>query len=301
MDQPLLDTEQQTPRRKRSIKLLAVFAGSTILLVTFILAYLLSPSARVRGVILLIPDGFGPASQTMARTVHFVERGINTLPLDSILVGTSRTKSASSWVTDSAAGATAFSCAKKTVNGAIAVTPENLPCGTVLEAAKEKQMLTALVATSRITHATPAAFSAHVQDRDSESLIALYQIGNYSLGRQVDLMFGGGMCFFLPANDTGSCRSDNVNVLQRAANSGWNIIHDKPSFDLIDKNTPLPVMGLFASSMMAYEIDRNATVEPSLKEMARTALDIINHASRKNGKGFFIMIEGSRIDMAAHR
>jgi alkaline phosphatase len=60
-------------------------------------------------------------------------------------------------------------------------------------------------------------------------------------------------------------------------------------------------MGLFASSMMAYEIDRNATVEPSLKEMARTALDIINHASRNNGKGFFIMIEGSRIDMAAHR
>ena len=125
--------------------------------------------------------GFGPASETMARDyaqfVHNSGPGFM-LPLDTILgtryflinslVGSSRTMSSSSFITDSAAGATAFSCALKTYNGAIGVDPRGAPCGTVLEAAKEAGYLTGLVATSRITHATPASFAAHVSTRDME-------------------------------------------------------------------------------------------------------------------------------------
>ncbi|KAJ1651299.1 vacuolar alkaline phosphatase, partial [Coemansia sp. RSA 25] len=121
--------------------------------------------SKKRNVILMISDGFGPASETMAR--NYVQQ-INDLPvgfqssLDEILVGSSRTRSKDSLVTDSAAGATAFSCLIKTYNGAIAVADDKMPCGTVLEAAKlQRGMLTGLVATSRITHATPASFSAH--------------------------------------------------------------------------------------------------------------------------------------------
>ena len=124
-----------------------------------------------RNVILMISDGFGPASETLARDyVQALSNGGPTtmLALDSILVGSSRTQSSSSYVTDSAAGATAFSCAMKSYNGAIAVDPQQKPCGTLLESAKELGYKTGLVATSRITHATPATFAAHVPFRDME-------------------------------------------------------------------------------------------------------------------------------------
>jgi alkaline phosphatase len=76
----------------------------------------------------MISDGFGPASQGMAR--NFIQYTQNLpvgfmLPLDTILVGSSRTRSSSSLITDSAAGATAFSCGLKTYNLAIAVDSGN--------------------------------------------------------------------------------------------------------------------------------------------------------------------------------
>lgn len=87
-------------------------------------------------------------------------------PLDEMLIGSSRTRSSNSLVTDSAAGATAFSCGIHTYNGAIGVEAEGkTPVGTVLEAAKRQGFSTGLVTTSRITHATPASFYAHVVDR----------------------------------------------------------------------------------------------------------------------------------------
>ena len=131
---------------------------------------------KPRNVIMMISDGFGPASQTMARNYNqaFYNVSYGTqLPLDTILVGSSRTRSSSSLITDSAAGATAFSCGLKSYNGAIGVDQHGKACGTVLEAAKRQGMLTGLVVTSRITHATPAAFSAHVLGRNDEVNIKL--------------------------------------------------------------------------------------------------------------------------------
>ena len=261
------------------------------------------PRGPIRNVILMISDGFGPASQTAARNYHqYVSNSpVNTqLPLDTILVGSSRTRSSSSLVTDSAAGATAFACALKSYNGAIGVDSAGVPCGTVLEAAKAVGMLTGLVATSRITHATPASFSAHVLQRDSENDIALHQIGNYTLGRQVDLMFGGGLCHFLPNSSVGSCRADSINVLQEATQKGFNAGVGRPFFDGIGPDSPLPILNLFTYDHMSYDIDRNATVEPSLKEMAVKALGVLQESTRGSRKGFFLMIEGSRIDMAGH-
>ncbi|KAJ3077296.1 hypothetical protein HDU98_004258 [Podochytrium sp. JEL0797] len=258
-------------------------------------------------VIMLISDGFGPASQTLARNFNgFVtSQGPEALlPLDHILVGSSRTRSSSSFVTDSAAGATAFSCAIKSYNGAIGVNSNAVPCGTVLEAAKLRGYMTGLVATSRITHATPASFSAHVIDRDMEDEIAVQQIGNYSLGRMVDVAFGGGSCHFKPqtGNNPDSCRQDNSDLFAWGIeNVGWNLVDNVDVFRQLDsKNPQLPIMGLFTPDHMSYEIDRDPTKEPSLKEMAIKALNILSGSTRKSRKGFFIMIEGSRIDMAGH-
>ncbi|KAG0223555.1 hypothetical protein BGW42_005815, partial [Actinomortierella wolfii] len=266
---------------------------------------------RSRNVIMMISDGFGPASQTYGRSYY---QYINNLTyntqtsLDQILVGTSRTRSSDSLVTDSAAGATAFACALKTYNAAIGVDPDGVPCGTVLEAAKEWGMLTGLVVTSRVTHATPASFSAHVVHRDMESDIALHQIGNYSLGRKVDLLFGGGRCFFLPNTTEGSCRTDDRDLIKESAQYGWN----KPLTTRAELNeafhnggVQLPALGLFHLDHMNFNLDRenSETIraeEPSLNEMVQKALETLKAASRKTRTGFFLMIEGSRIDMAAH-
>ncbi|KAG2180261.1 hypothetical protein INT43_004050 [Umbelopsis isabellina] len=269
-----------------------------------------------RNVILMISDGFGPASETYSRSYY---QHINNLtydhmmPLDTIHVGQSRTRSASSLVTDSAAGATAFSCAMKTYNGAIAVDVDQTACGTVLESAKlHKKMLTGLVATSRITHATPASFSSHVVDRDMEDQIATQQIGDYPLGRTIDLMFGGGYCHFLPNTTSGSCREDERNVWAEATQKyGWKTaLQTRSEFDELDSKAQLPLFGLFtpdklltytcASQHMSYEIDRIEDKEPSLREMSEKALNILREATGGSDQGFFLMIEGSRIDMAAH-
>ncbi|KAI8890768.1 alkaline phosphatase-like protein, partial [Backusella circina FSU 941] len=262
----------------------------------------------IRNVIMMISDGLGPASVSFARTYYQYKNDHPydfQMPLDTIHVGQSRTRSSSSLVTDSAAGATAFSCGLKTFNGAVGVDPENNPCGTVLESAKHKHgMLTGLVATSRITHATPASFSAHVIDRNNENAIALQQIGQNPLGRSVDLMFGGGYCHFIPKSEKGGCRLDSRNLLEEATEKyNWStVIHNnREGFDdLSSKSNILPVMSLFSSDHMSYEIDRDPKNEPSLSEMSKKALDILYESSKNKEKGFFLMIEGSRIDMAAH-
>ncbi|OMJ23074.1 Alkaline phosphatase [Smittium culicis] len=161
-------------------------------------------------------------------------------------------------------------------------------------------MLTGLVATSRITHATPGSFSAHVTNRDMEDLIAQYQIGNFSLGPVVDLMFGGGRCFFLPNSDNNSCRKDNRDLISEAQKKGFTSISSIEQLNSLNSNQKLPLMGLFSDSHMDYEIDRDPLKQPSLSAMADKAIKILSDSSSKANTGFFLMIEGSRIDMAAH-
>lgn len=252
-------------------------------------------------VIQLISDGFGPASETFARSYLHTKKHLAwnvTLPLDKLLVGEVRTRAINSLVTDSAASATAYACGLKSVNAYIGVDSDKKPCGTVLEGAKAKGYNTALVTTSRITHATPASYSAHVDDRDAEDEIASQQIGNYMLGRQADILWGGGLRHFLPNTTKPGIRTDGRNLVEEAKERGYDVINNRTAFDALQggKRLTLPSMALFTASHMAYEIDRNATQEPSLKEMALTALNGLRNAD----KPYFIMIEGARIDHAAH-
>lgn len=283
-------------------------AGAGIIASAIFLGKSVDPVPK-KNVIMMISDGFGPASETFARQYYtwLGERDIKSmLPLDEIHVGHSRTQSSSSLVTDSAAGATAFSCAKKSYNGAIGVDPKEVPCGTVLESAKiHKNMLTGLVVTSRITHATPAAFSAHVGWRDWENTIAEQQIGYNPLGRTVDLMFGGGVCEFLSNTTENSCRVDDRDLFTEAQEQfGWDVIYGQGSrqkFDTLETDAVnLPLMALFAPHHMDYEIDRKDAEQPALNEMVSKALSILKTKSNEKDTGFFLMIEGSRIDMAAH-
>lgn len=263
--------------------------------------------AGKRNLIFMVSDGMGPTSLSMTRSFRqFTED----LPVDDVLVldqhhiGTSRTRSSSSLVTDSAAGATAFSCGFKSYNGAISVLPDHSPCGTVLEAAALAGYKTGLVVTTRLTDATPACFASHANMRSYEDSIAEQEAGEHPLGRVVDLMFGGGRCHFLPKSTEGSCRGDERDIVEVASKNGFNYLQDRAGFDALSggSDAKLPMLGLFAEKDIPFEIDRRSQndVYPSLEEMARTALTALSEATRDSEQGFFLMIEGSRIDHAGH-
>lgn len=257
----------------------------------------------------MVSDGMGPASLSLTRSFrqHIDGLPINdTLTLDQHLWGSSRTRSSNSLVTDSAAGATAFSCGKKSYNGAISIVPPNYePCGTVLEAAKRAGYTTGLVVTTDITDATPACFASHVVIRALNDDVAVQEIGDGPLGRVVDLMLGGGRCHFLPNTTSGSCRQDDYDVAGKAQKDfGWTYLDNREGFDSLKagEDVKLPLMGLFAGRDIPFELDRRNMndVYPSLSEMAQTAIRALEKATEKSDKGFFLMIEGSRIDHAAH-
>lgn len=240
-----------------------------------------------KNLIFMISDGFGPASVTFARNMNPDK---TPLPFDDMLIGVVNTYSSQNLVTDSAAGATAYACGIKTYNEAIAVDDNFKACGTSMEAAQRQGMITGLVVTSRITHATPAAFSSHVSNRDEEEIIAHQQAYNQS----IDLLFGGGL-------DEYTRRSDGENLLLHMEERGYQVIFDVQELE----NTPLslPLIGLFAPSHMDYEIDRvneDPITQPSLAQMVEKALELLSAKAKAENKGFFLMIEGSRIDMAAH-
>ncbi|TLS30321.1 hypothetical protein PpBr36_03776 [Pyricularia pennisetigena] len=276
------------------------------------------PSAK--NFIYIVPDGFGPASQTMARDyVSLIQNGENPkrpvgfqLPGDKMVLGNVRTQASDALVTDSAASGTAFACGVKTYNAgvagrlAIGVNDAVEPVGSILEAAHLSGMKTGLVVTSTINHATPASYSAHVAHRDMYADIAKHQIGyNHPFGPFVDILMGGGRCYFKPQGESGSCRPDDADLFGFARENGYHVMQNRTAFDALDKglgNTNLPFIGLFNDGQMMYEIDRsrNPTQEPSLLEMAETAINALDRATSAGDKGYFLMIEASRIDHAGH-
>ncbi len=249
-----------------------------------------------RNVILFIADGGGAASYTMARDFLRWQNGgpsadTTSLAIDSLQTGSIRTFAADNRVTDSAASATAFSAGVKTYNGAIAVDTAQRPVATLLEAAERRGMARGLVGSCRLTHATPAAFSAHVPQRGQEAEIAAQQITH-----GIEVLLGGGWGFYLPESEDG-WREDDRHVIDEAAEEGYQILRSRADLDAAQS---APVLGLFAESHMAYEIDRDTSAQPSLAAMTRAALDLLTRTEDARQNGFFLMVEGSRIDHAAH-
>ncbi len=240
---------------------------------------------KTKNIIYMIPDGFNADYATNYR--HF--KGEDAV-WDNHLKGMYSTYSADSNITDSAAAGTAMSTGVKTNNGIIGLDPEGNPQQTILEASKDKDMSTGLVATSTITHATPAAFGAHVEDRNNETEIARQLIDN-----EIDVLLGGGKNNFLPESEGGN--QTEVNVLQQAEEQGYQLIENRnqlleADIDLDSEN----LLGLFADDALAPEMHRNTEEEPSLAEMTQTAIDTL----KNDEDGFFLMVEGSQIDWAGH-
>ncbi|MCP3739705.1 alkaline phosphatase [Rossellomorea sp. BNER] len=243
---------------------------------------------KIKNVIVLIGDGMGVSYTSAYRylkddsTIKVKER----TAYDPYLVGQQMTYSEDSDenITDSAAAATAMSAGIKTFNNAIGVDNDGSEVKTVLEAAKEKGKATGLVATSEITHATPASFGSHDKSRKNMDSIADDYFDEMINGEhKVDVLLGGGKSNFI--------RNDR-NLVEEFKKDGYAYVDSKKE---MLNNKDDQILGLFADGGLPKMIDREKET-PSLEEMTNTALKKLN----KDKDGFFLMVEGSQIDWAGH-
>ncbi|ETV80623.1 hypothetical protein H257_06148 [Aphanomyces astaci] len=242
-----------------------------------------------RSVIMMIPDGTGPNIWALARNMLDPTHK-KMLNIDPLFRGSVQTFSNTSLVTDSAASATAYSTGFKTYDSAIGVDTEKRPLGTILEAAQARGMVVGMIVTARVTHATPASFAAHIHNRRLENDIADQYCDNANL----DFLLGGGKRHFSDA------------CLAKLEAAGYTITLDKDELAAYRKtnevNGTLRMFGLYEKSHIAYEVDRirGETKAPSLSEMTEHIFAILKNNKRAQKNGFFVMIEGSRVDHAGH-
>lgn len=236
----------------------------------------------VKNVIFIIGDGTGLVQLTNGQYNMVGPAGrlhIQTLPVTGIV----KTYSADNLITDSASGATAYSCGVKTNNGMIGQLPDGRKCKTILEMAEEKGLSSGIVATSTVTHATPASYASHIASRQRQA-----EIAEQYLDAGMEVILGGGYEYFIPSNVEGSSRNDNRDLTAEFKDMGYTYV--RSADELMSMNTDR-LLGLFSESGMPSE-----SRAPSLAQMSEKAIEILS----ENEKGFFLMIEGSQIDWAGH-
>lgn len=270
--------------RNRRAKLAAVLLS--ILMVMFLAD---TPAAgedpAPRNVVLMIGDGLGINHLTAARLAFF--GGRPELNLDQMeATAFALTASADQAVTDSAAAATALAGGVLTANGRTGVLPDGTPIRSLLEINRDEGRSVGIVTTARVTDATPAAFYAHVALRDFEQEIAAQLVEN-----PPDLVLGGGSDRFGAHPFT--CAPKPGSLLEDAVSRGVHYV--RSSEELNDLPAEGPILGLFMPGHLSYAGDRLPT-EPTLTEMTRTAL----HWLAADPEGFFLVVEGAKIDKAAH-
>jgi len=263
-----------------------------------------------KNVILLIGDGMGFPQLTAARIDKANENLSEYAQIELFMDGMEQTGyvsvySANAFVTDSAPASTAMATGNKTNNGvisqdaaAIQGKKDGQNMTTILEMAEKAGLSTGVITTTRITHATPAAFYSHVDNRDNES-----EIADQLLQSNIEVILGGGLQYFLGKNNTDPTgkegkREDDRNLLDDFASRGYVSVYNGSAFEKVDAKKTDKLLGLFESSHMQYEVERRSSEspDPSLAQMTGKAISILS----KNQKGFFLMIEGGRIDHAGH-
>lgn len=230
-----------------------------------------------KNIIIYIGDGMGVAHITAGKIVR------GRLNLERFAVtGLVTTHSENELITDSAAAATALATGHKTYNGAVSVSADGKPLKTLFEFAEELGKSTGVVVTSSVTHATPAAFFAHIEDRHKQA-----EIAEQILKSGLDVLIGGGWAYFIPESNAGSRRQDNKNLLESL----------ETQMPVVLSYEKIPAKGKKLAALLAPDgLPKSADRNYSLAELTKIAIRIL----LKNRKGFILMVEGSQIDWAAH-
>ncbi len=274
--------------KKNSIFLLLVLFAS------FTFAREVKEVKPVKNVILMIPDGTSLGVYSAARWYKIYNNLGDGLNIDPYITGTVSTFSSNAPIGDSAPTTSAYMTGIPSRTGHVSIYPAHdpgndlypidstmayQPLTTILEASKiENNKATGLVVTCEFPHATPADCAAHHYNRSNYKALApqmAYQ--------NLDVMFGGG---------NGILTDD---IKQHFRNKGTTLIQDDRNA-MLDYSDDNPVWALFGDRAMPYDIDRNPEKIPSLAEMTQKAIDILS----KKENGFFLMVEGSQVDWAAH-
>jgi alkaline phosphatase len=284
-------------------------------------------AGEAKNVIFFLGDGMGPATVTAARIYKYKEEGaLNMEKLDGA-ARTARIKTYSNdaQTTDSAPSMAAYMTGVKMNNDVISMSQDtqafdaagnaylkgtDSACpstngqsvDTILEIAKAKGKAVGSITTTRVTHATPATTYAHVCHRDAENTIAAQAVPggagyNAKLGTGLDVLMGGGSKFFLPSTAKGA-RTDGRDLISEMKTNGYTFAGTGKELDAVDTSKATKLLGLFTSSHMDYELDRvkKNLDQPSLSQMTTKAIEVL----AKKPEGFFLMVEGGRIDHALH-
>lgn len=295
---------------------------------------------RAKNIILFVGDGMGVSTVSAARIFEGQQKGVdgerNKLAFEKLpYVALSKTYSANQQTSDSAPTMTAMVAGVKTNDGILSLNqsvarsePSNTviqanKVATILEQAEASGRATGVISTARITHATPAATYAHTPNRDWEANanlpaaavtsgvkdIAAQMIDNFgagAIGDGLEVALGGGRTYFLPNTafdpeytTTKGRRTDGRNLITEFTSKfGGEYVWNKAQFDAINPVATTKLLGLFEPSHMQYDFDRPADTagEPSLAEMTDKAIDVL----KNNPKGYFLMVEGGRIDHGSH-
>ncbi|MFN2501978.1 MAG: alkaline phosphatase, partial [Pyrinomonadaceae bacterium] len=295
-------------------------------------------SGKAKNVILFVGDGMGISTLTAARIFEGQLRGEsgeeNRLSFEEFpFSALSKTYSANQQTSDSAPTMSAIISGVKTDEGIISVD-QNVEHGnyrtvvgnetkTLLEYAEEAGKSTGVVTTARLTHATPAACYAHTAARDWESDTDILirrkdaadakfpdiarQLIEFAYGNGLEVALGGGRGKFLPKTvkdpeytTVSGERTDGRDLTAewRSKYKNSSFVWKQKQFDETDTRKVDHLLGLFEPSHMKYEYDRRTDPagEPSLSQMTSKAIDVL----AKNKKGYFLMVEGGRIDHAHH-
>jgi alkaline phosphatase len=289
-------------------------------------------AGEAKNIIFFLGDGMGPSTVTAARIYKYGEAG--SLTMDT-LERTARIKTYSNdaQTTDSAPSMAAYMTGVKMNNEVISMSADTVATNpgkdangnlgvnncaatgngsaavSILELAKGKGKAVGAITTTELTHATPATTFSHICNRNAQYHIATQVapggVGyNAALGDGVDVLMGGGRNHFTPfdavTNKTG--RADGRNLLTEMAAKGYVVASTKAEMNAAAAGKKF--IGLYSSkSHLEYELDRSATpplgegaTQPSLAEMTVKAMDLLS----ANTNGYFLMVEGGRIDHALH-
>ncbi len=236
-------------------------------------------SIRPKNIVLMIGDGMGVTQITAGL---YTNR--NKLNLEQFkVIGLHKSYASNNLVTDSAAGATAFSCGIKTYNGAIAVDTDTMPVETILEMAEKNGLATGLVSTSTITHATPASFICHRKVRKMHQENAAD-----FLKTDIDLFVGGGKDHF-------EKREDGRNISEELKKKGY-VVSDFFQETISKVNMdPASPFAFFTANTDPVTVAEGRNYLPSI---SKKSVEFLKERGKE--KGFFLMIEGSQIDWGGH-